>query len=519
MNLGKRMMGKRDREAILIPLAVSVILLIPITDQSLWIDEAWTAYFVAQDDLWELWERLARGKYSDILTPFYLIYMRLWSKGFGLSEYSLRMANFPFGFLFVVAVAWVSREVFQRRFLWMTMVLSPFVWFYLNEARVYAATIGLSAMATAALFVYYANHDKYRITSPWVCLLFLFLSIGFNILAGFLGLVLFFFMFLENRKRWISLMEFARDWGKSGIVFSPLFLGLGVFLFWGLKAGAGDYGKVVGMENLGLVFYEFMGFMGLGPPRNLLRIDQSISTFATYWPWVLIGIVGWAFLLGQILCRKREAKIFGWSFFLAFFFGVVIFFITAKMLGFRFYGRHLAIFFPLFIYSILIGLGNPSTERSFKRWEALAIAGLAIVWLCSSYRLWGVQEYHKEDYRTAARIAVAQAEANKGEIVWVADELAGRYYGVEFDHWTENVKWKAAGKAISGIDWDTSKVKRFMISREKPIILVLSKPDLYDRKGGWRANLESMKWEKIAAPNYFEIFLMDPDRFQGFQLK
>src|SRR5580704_14461389 len=122
---------------------------VAISQQSLWIDEAFMASKVAQPTLAGWWHMMPEGKGSDLQMPLYMIYMWGFAKIFGLGEWTLRAANIPW---FVAGVA-AFVPVFprpQRTLVAAVTLLCPFAWFYLNEARPYAMQLGASLVIFAA---------------------------------------------------------------------------------------------------------------------------------------------------------------------------------------------------------------------------------------------------------------------------------------------------------------------------------------------------------------------------------
>jgi len=121
-----------------------------VTRQSLWIDEGFTSWFVSRASFKSFLRSLIGPPPGDAQLLFYLSYMWGWVNIFGRSEVALRAANTPFFLLMIGSVAWASRRLLQRPYLWVLFCLSPFVWFYLNEARPYIAVIAFSTTTVVA---------------------------------------------------------------------------------------------------------------------------------------------------------------------------------------------------------------------------------------------------------------------------------------------------------------------------------------------------------------------------------
>src|SRR5262249_48461130 len=163
-------------------------LCLAITRQSLWIDEGFTVWFASHRTFHSFLTVLigSRGAPGDPQLILYLLHIWAWIKVFGSSELSLRAANLPSAIIFIGAMGWASRRLFWHANLWAISCLSPFFWFYLNEARPYAALIAFSSVATVALLAYLADPLRYRRAAPWFCFAALLLAWGSHILAAFL---------------------------------------------------------------------------------------------------------------------------------------------------------------------------------------------------------------------------------------------------------------------------------------------------------------------------------------------
>src|SRR5262249_42521690 len=125
----------------LIWLLFPATLYLGITRQSLWIDEGFTVWFASHRSLHSFLTALivSRGSPGCPQLIFYPLHVWVWIKVFGSSELSLRAANIPFAVFFIGAMSWASRRLFWNSNLWALFCLSPFFWFYLNEARPYSA--------------------------------------------------------------------------------------------------------------------------------------------------------------------------------------------------------------------------------------------------------------------------------------------------------------------------------------------------------------------------------------------
>jgi hypothetical protein len=490
------------------------LLAVSITGQSLWIDEAVMAYFASYDRLGDMFVTVTNLRTSDPQMPLYILYLWGWAKLFGASEYALRAANLPFAILLVAAMAWTSWRALGRPALWVVFCLSPFVWFYMNEARPYVAIMACAALSTGALMVYIAAPERYGKIAPWLCLSALWVACGLQMLSAFLApslAVLAAFAMGEKRQDWSAIRD---DWKVPVLVHTPLFFGLGAYFVWTLSVGAGGMRETPGFGNIAFAFYEFMGFAGLGPPRDVMRAQPNLQVFFPYWPWLGIGALAIGGFLSVSLLQIVRRRACPPGSVIALITGVALFVASSVVVEFRFWGRHLAVFFPLLSFILIAAMGATLGARPWKRIGRTCVVSLACVWLLSDARLWALPEYQKDDYRLAASTALAVAHRSDASIVWAANLIAGRYYGFEFDQPLAGVEWRSVGKAIFGANWSERQVSEYLsrTRRENPVVLVLSKPDLYDSAGIWTAAVEEFRAQKVASPNSFNIYLFERSR-------
>jgi hypothetical protein len=146
--------GSRDRGQIAFVVLGSALLMLAITRQSLWIDEAWTAWFAGHASMRSLLHVLMLAPGGDEQFPGYLIYMHAWVSLFGRSEIALRSSNLPFAVLFLFSLSWISTVLLKRPYAWLIVTLSPFLWFYMNEARPYVGLMASSSVVAAAVLTY-----------------------------------------------------------------------------------------------------------------------------------------------------------------------------------------------------------------------------------------------------------------------------------------------------------------------------------------------------------------------------
>src|SRR4030095_7181365 len=110
-----------------------------------------------------------------------------------------------------------------------------------------------------------------------------------------------------------------------------------------------------------------MGFMGLAPPRHVLRAEHDLQVLIPYWPWLSIGVLATSAVLSfsvfQIIRQQRD---YHRNLVVALLTGVTLFVIASTAADFRFWGRHLAAFFPLVSFILIAAIGELTARRSSK---------------------------------------------------------------------------------------------------------------------------------------------------------
>jgi len=362
---------------------------------------------------------------------------------------------------------------------------------------------------------YLAERERYAKIAPWLCLSTLWIAFGLQMLAAFLAPSLMVLAVLSMREKGLAWNTVLRDWRPALWIHTPLFLGLAVYFVWTLSVGAGGQRETPGFGNLAFSFYEFVGFMGLGPPRHVLREQPNLQTFIPYLPWLGIGALTAGALLSvsvfQIIHRRQDC-LQGLA--VALVTGVSLFVMASTAANFRFWGRHLAPFFPLFSFTMIAAIGALPTARRWKLIGRITVLLLMCVWLVSDARLWTLSQYHKDDYRLAAKAALDMAHRSNGTILWAANFIGGRYYGLEFEQPLEGVRWQSVGRAVFAANWNQKQVAEYLntATRQAPVVFVLSKPDLYDIGGNWSTAINELRARKVASPNAFNIYIFDKGR-------
>jgi hypothetical protein len=474
-----------------------------ISGVSLWIDEGYSVQLAVQTSLTAWAHTLNSMRGSEPQMPGYLLYLWAWARVFGTSEWALRLANVPWAVLLTASLGWGAERVLNIRRAWLIICLSPFLWFYMNEARPYAMVMGISMITTIAVVAYAENPQRFP-HAPWWGMVSLLVLWSIHMLTIVLAPSLLLFIYAM---RTVSIKQFIKQWSFPVFVTAPGFVCLAAYYLCTLSSGKGGMIEKPGLPNLAFAIYEFLGFGGLGPPRNVLREAPSLHTFFPYLPSLALGVVAFGVVLLAILLHKRDSTerklVFGLSISLAA--GLLLTLALSYAAHFRVLGRHMAAFFPLFILLLLTGLLTGTTLRH-RKLEFCALLLLGAAWSISDFRQRLLKSYEKDDYRDAA--ALARSALLRGEpVLWLAYTGTARYYGLRI---TELLSPEDAGPpdataAVSGVcsrTWFEQSLQE-----HRPVLVVISdKPDLFDRDGNCRRTLDSLSMEHVASFPAFDAW-------------
>lgn len=499
----------------LVWLVLPLTLGLAITRQSLWTDEGFTVWFASHSSFHAFLTSLigARGAPGDPQFLFYLLYMWEWIKLFGSSELSLRAANIPFAVILIYTVSWASRNLFWRRNLWALFCLSPFFWFYLNEARPYVALVAFSTVASIMLVAYLVDPERHRKFAPCLCFIALFLAWGTHILAMFLFPALIILVLLSLASDSSLKSAFLRDWFRPALYCAPPFLLLGTFYAWVSSYGVNKIEANPSLRNLAFAIYEFAGFAGLGPPRNDIRQDPHISVFVPYWPLLSLGVISLV-AVAFFVWRTHPPRIVR-NILISTASGLTLALAASMFEHFQVLGRHLAAFFPLILMVAMIGSKDPLPWSSAHRKAALALTGLGMVWLISDLRLVMLNKYEKDSYREACAIALSRARQDGAVILWAADPVTAEYYGLTVapsggslpgTEPSQQFASSSVGGAIAASGWSVEQTNAYFANVSVPTILVLSKAETFDSIGAWSIRIREQGPAQIAHLNAVNIF-------------
>jgi hypothetical protein len=365
-----------------------------------------------------------KEKASETQMPFYLSYMWLYEKLFSIGEFSLRASGLPFFITGMTALTiQLSRHLRSHISAYVVFGLSPFIWYYLNEARPYSIHIGISAVILASLLQLSGTTTKESMTSNtqgshknWFrvfCAALLLLSGTSMLCQLWVGAAILCALVVIPKERLIGIF---RD-QKIALIFT--FTGLlciGLYYLWSLSIGA----RAAATESPGLfstifIFYELLGLTGTGPGRFELR-EHGVSVIQPYLTQLIIHglVIGSVFTVGIFkLFRSRNVKS---TLAVAVCLSLPVLLILAAgiITEFRVLGRHFAPLVVILLYVLCVGLHHMMQHRN--KFGIILLILFAIFQAKSCLLVRYGARHKKDNYRLAATIA--NDALDRGETVW-----------------------------------------------------------------------------------------------------
>ncbi len=477
-------MNSANRLISLLVIAVSAVVgLLACSADSLWIDEAWMALLASAKNLPDWWRTLWEMSGSTLHMPLYALYLWLWEKGAGHSEWALRAANIPF---FVLGQWALFRSLQHERrlalFVALIAAISPFVWGYLAEARPYVMQYAGGCLVIAGL-IQLSRSRSFATRDLALFCAGLVLLCGSSALAfpwaGMAVLAALYLSYKDRTSAWMQPRNILLSAG-TGLILLAIF----AFDIWALRSGAkaSSVGSTSGASLL-FVGYELLGFLGLGPGRLDMRESQSLSVITPY--LLPLSALALALALAGSHVRRVERRL--WTALLLYSVVPVIFVTMLALIApFRLLGRHLTPLAPVLF--VILGYAATAPARWCANWFFIPL------WLVSALMLRIEPRHHRDDYRDAAR--EAKAALAKNELVWwSADSSGAAYYGVPLGGATE-------GCAVLVVRPSPADLAQL----PAPGLVVVSKPDIYDPNGELGSFLREHSFAPVRILPAFKIW-------------
>lgn len=256
-----------------------------------------------------------------------------------------------------------------------------------------------------------------------------------------------------------------------------------------------------GIGNTLFAFYELFGFAGLGPGRNQIR-EIGLSSFHPFViPLALQAVVAaLVFLAGckRVIQQTPRRVWLGVTVILG---ATVLFLLAAGVLKhFRVLGRHFAPLAPVLILVLATGCRGLWSRAGWRRWLAM---GFVLFSIASALSLRFAGRHAKDDYRTAAAMAIT-ANASNEKVWWCADGSTGLYYHVPLS--------PRESLAAPGQVWLASHPSALLLTNQPPPdLLILSKPSLHDSNGLMRSYLANHHYVVLQTLPSFTLWRKNAD--------
>jgi uncharacterized membrane protein len=402
-----------------------------------------------------------------------MLYVWTWARVVPVTEMSLRAANIPWFFVGWFAIAYfLRRRAGLRNAALLLYSIHPFVWYYLDEARPYIMQLS-GALLTAGAVFEALDEPGEPLGPAWWWLY----GLGVTILcaSGLLGVpwaVSMTILLLGNDRFRSSILRAGLP---AVILFGPFLVFLALYFGWTIAQGAQPGETRMDLKSFPFVFYEQLGFAGLGPGRDAMR-GRELALFFPYLPaFCALGVpLCYVFARGMavrfgIPSRRYRAICVAVP--------VAFVFVLGFARHFLVLGRHLT---PMFVF-MLGGLAYSIWHlwRGRRLLDRAVVLLLVLALAVSALEFRFAYRHERDDNRDAA--AIANAALAKGENVWwAADRDCAAYYGLPF------AKEQRAGTAL--IVWKPESA--WLASLQEPKLIVFSKPDIFDAGGGLRQYLD-----------------------------
>lgn len=476
-----------------VALAQVAVMLVAISNESLWIDEFWTAYFAQTPSFKAFFDLLMVPSGSQ--TPLHFLHFYLWEQLVPRGEFLMRLANLPVFVAGQMALYWALRPYPAKL---STLVLAlgalhPMVWQYANEARPYILMVsGAQLMLAYLLHLHAPPAAAGRADLRFLA----FFVIGGIALAGASMLGVFWvcaaclYAALHHWRHasWRVLM------GAAGLLLLGLFAAamavLAVYYLGSVLQGQGASRLSTSTPaTVAFAGYELMGLLGLGPSRLDLR-DRGLSALGPYAVRLLATTMATlvVLLMGLQATRKRMG---GGALLVVVAFSllpVVAVIASGFAMHWRVLGRHLIAALPLLILLLAMGLVAllDPVRRHGRAWRrAVAIAWLVLL-TASSLSLRFADRHSKDDYRAAA--AIAKHSLAQGQRVWwAAGTVGAHHYAVpgDFDYLAElmSLQGRVSCSDLPGVQSVTNLPQDCLRMLSVPDIVITSKPETFDTRG------------------------------------
>ena len=501
------------KNKILFILIFSFISLIPITNFSLWIDEATTAYYASQLNLIDLNNKIFSARTSEIQMPGYIYYIWVWEKLFGHNEFILRLSNFPFIVILIIVIAFAPLTNRMKILLSCFFTFSPFIWYNLNEVRSTIPVFSFGGLGMLSLVYYFNGGKSLQKTGVWIFTFSLILGVSFNMLVLlFIPAIGLLFIIHSILGKW-KLKTIINDWWPGLCIMGVGIGTLIIYFLWTISQGAGGYIEAPGISNTAFLFYEYLGFSGVGPPRNLLRESRSFEVLKPYIPlmglYCSVYVILFLFIFRSLRKQSKTIQFFTNPYLITFLFGILVFSLVCSVFQFRFWGRHAIFLLPLMFFYFAHIIDHSLQLESSKYKHLFPIIPFIALTLISDINI-RFNDIYKKENNKAASLKTLELVGKEGNIIWNGfDELAG-YYGLNIINDPKEMpkSWPIYGDAI--IPSYNIGLSDFLNNyRDKSSVLVVFNRRDFDKKGYYHDYIKNNNLSILFKDRDFSIYSME----------
>lgn len=445
-----------------------------ISSGSLWTDEFGTWLLTRAGSLPEWWHQLQAKADSDSQIPLYHFYMYVWTKVFGADALAMRASNIGLFVIANLALLWPFRA---RPNLAVPVILASCLnastWYYLNELRPYIMLyMGTCLMVGAAIEIASSVQRPSSLSVAALCIGAV-IATGATVIGIAWGGAVFLFLAaywlgIKNRPLSQLINHSYLILGLAALCIAVLIVyDIKMFLF-GMLPAPGDSSFL----TLAFSFYANFGLLGIGPGMLDLRAN-GVGAIVPFAPIIacssiVLGLVA----IGGMLELKTMHGTRTLSLLMACILLPVLFIAAlGSVVHWRALPRHFIPLVSLFSLVYAFGLFWWWGKKLFGK----AIAVMAVLIMAySSFNVRYAPRHRKDDYKHAAELAAIEL-AHGGRVWWVADPFGALYYNIPLDDEPES-------PAASRVQYVSGKTSSFLLAQLPPSLVLLSKPDAWDRQ-------------------------------------
>ena len=447
-------------------------------------------------------------------TPLHYVYYFIWGQFVDSNEYLLRLANIPF-FLAGQFCLYIAASGYNRSFKNILLLLSamhPMVWQYANEARPYIMMLGGTQMLLAYfLHLYRLPVGTTHVGAEYTAMFVLggIILFGASLVGGFwlLSAIIVAFRFHRNNIGFEYLKAPAQlVW--TGFFFIGLIF-LSLYYIFSVIAGSGvSRISTTNLSNVVFDMYELIGLAGIGPGRLDMRESGFRSVYAYLFPLLLTASL-FIYCIYMGICAALDdvgKKVFIF-FSLAFLVPGFIVITLGVFMHMRVLGRHLIAIVPAICLLYTIGVMRLLDHRRHVvfGYGSSFVAAIVFCLAYSSLSLRSSERHKKDDYRSAAAIAIADSSQGK-RVWWAADDLGAKYYSVPI---AGSVSASFGGPGCDsavGVNLVLNPTSTCLASLVRPDTVILSKVETFDSGNSVTKYLKENGFAQIKSLPAFTIW-------------